>query len=216
MDEVDTKQCFSCFKWLPLLSFSKHKIAPDGLSYVCKGCDAIRGKKYHIKHKAKIAKKGKEYYQKNKGNNIDKKRAAKKKYRVAHPEKSREHNKRYKKKVLATPKGYLSINISRSISKALKGNKAGRHWEDLVGYTVAQLHSRLHQTLPEGYVWQDYLDGKLHIDHKIPVSVFNFEKPEDNDFQRCFALKNLQLLPARENIIKSNKLTKHFQPGLLF
>ena len=99
---------------------------------------------------------------------------------------------------------------------ALKGNKNGRHWENLVPYTLDQLLKRLRRTLPKGYTWQDYLDGKLHIDHKIPVSVFNFEKPEDEDFQRCFALKNLQLLPALENIKKSNNLDKHFQPSFKF
>jgi hypothetical protein len=132
------------------------------------------------------------------------------------PEKVRCSKKVCRAKRRSTPKGHLSHNISKSIGAALKGNKAGRHWEDIVGYSLDQLYRRLRRTLPVGYTWQDYLDGKLHIDHKIPVSVFNFEKPEDEDFQRCFALKNLQLLPALENIIKSNKLDRHFQPSFKF
>lgn len=133
-----------------------------------------------------------------------------------HPEKARARNRKAMAKNLSTTKGRLRYKISVSIGAALKGNKAGRHWEDIVGYTLGQLYRRLRYTMPKGYEWQDYLDGKLHIDHKIPVSVFNFEKPEDIDFQKCFALKNLQLLPALENIIKSNKLDKHFQPSLRF
>jgi len=70
--------------------------------------------------------------------------------------------------------------------------------------------------MPRGYVWDDYMNGKLHIDHKIPVSVFNFNKTQDIDFKKCWALKNLQLLPAIENIKKNNKLNKHFQPSLIF
>jgi len=68
--------------------------------------------------------------------------------------------------------------------------------------------------MPKGYCWQDFLEGKLHIDHKIPISAFNFTKSEHIDFKRCWALSNLQLLPARENIIKSNHLSKPFQPAL--
>ena len=56
--------------------------------------------------------------------------------------------------------------------------------------------------------------GEWHIDHIIPKSVFNFTKPEHEDFKRCWALKNLQPLWAEENISKFNKLDKHFQPTL--
>ena len=108
----------------------------------------------------------------------------------------------------------LNDRMRRAINHSLKGNKNGRHWETLVGYTLDDLVKRLKKTMPEGYGWQDYLKGKLHIDHIIPVSVFNFDKPEDIDFQNCWALNNLQLLPARENIIKSNKLDNPFQPAL--
>jgi hypothetical protein len=61
---------------------------------------------------------------------------------------------------------------------------------------------------------QDYIDGRLHLDHIIPLDAFNFTKPTDIDFQRCWALSNLQLLPADENIQKSNKISKPFQPNL--
>lgn len=53
-----------------------------------------------------------------------------------------------------------------------------------------------------------------HIDHKIPKSAFNFETPEDIDFKRCWALKNLQPLWAAENIKKHDRVDKPFQPSL--
>ena len=95
-----------------------------------------------------------------------------------------------------------------------KSQKKGRHWEDLVGYTVTQLKKRLQKTIPQGYIWQDFLEGKLHIDHIIPISAFNFTEPEHTDFKRCWSLNNLRLLPAKENIIKGAKLEKPFQPAL--
>ena len=108
----------------------------------------------------------------------------------------------------------LSRNISRQIRRTLKIYKKSKHWEELLGYTCCDLKNHLQKTMPKGYTWQDFLDGKLHIDHIIPISVFNFTKPEHIDFKRCWALSNLQLLPARENIIKSNKLSQPFQPAL--
>ena len=111
-------------------------------------------------------------------------------------------------------KSNLNHRMSIAILLSLKGNKNGRHWESLVGYTLDDLANRLKQTMPNGYTWQDYMEGKLEIDHRIPISVFNFTNHSHTDFKRCWALSNLRLLPAEENLIKSNKLTKPFQPAL--
>jgi len=100
------------------------------------------------------------------------------------------------------------------MGKSLRDNKNGRKWEDLIGYTLDDLIKRLEKTIPKGYIWQDYLTEKLHIDHIIPISVFNFDKPEHIDFKRCWALNNLRLLPAKENMMKHDKLYKPFQPAL--
>jgi hypothetical protein len=67
------------------------------------------------------------------------------------------------------------------------------------------------QFLP-GMSWENM--GEWHIDHKIPIAAFNFEKPEDIDFKRCWALKNLQPLWKSENCIKGAKIDKPFQPSL--
>jgi len=108
----------------------------------------------------------------------------------------------------------LKRKISAGIYKSLKGNKNGRHWESLTGYNLADLKRRLNKTMPVGYTWQDLFNGKLHIDHIIPIDAFNFTRPEHTDFKRCWALSNLRLLPAQENMIKHNKLDRPFQPAL--
>ena len=103
--------------------------------------------------------------------------------------------------------------------KAIKQKKAGRHWEDLVDYSLEDLIKRLKSTLPEGYSWEDdFVKGNniLHIDHVIPMSAFNFDSPIHMDFKKCFALNNLQLLPAIENMQKSARLNEPFQQSLAF
>ena len=136
-------------------------------------------------------------------------------YLMNNKEKIRERERKYEKNRLKTNLKYnLRCRMLHAVGKALKGNKKGRHWEALLGYTLNDLIKRLKKTMPEGYCWNDYLSGKLHVDHKIPISVYNFTKPEHIDFKRCWALDNLQLLPARKNRIKHDKLNKPFQPAL--
>ena len=159
-------------------------------------------------------------------NNPEKRKEITKRYRKSHREERLEYqrqfnknNPEYKKqwqshKLKTDLKYNLNRRISGGIYKSLKGNKMGRGWENLIGYTLNDLIKHLKKTIPKGFSWQDLLEGKLHIDHKIPKSAFNYAEPEHIDFKRCWALKNLQLLPAKKNRIKYNKLTRPFQPAL--
>ena len=109
----------------------------------------------------------------------------------------------------------LHDRMSNAIFYALRREKAGRSWKTLVDYTLDELVARLNATMPAGYTWDDFLSGELHIDHEIPRAVFNYTSPEDHDFKRCWALSNLQLLPALDNIRKGARLTEPFQPSLI-
>jgi len=93
------------------------------------------------------------------------------------------------------------------------GLKAGRQWETLVNFTVDQLKQHLEKLFTPEMTWENY-GTYWHIDHKIPIAVFNYEKPEDIDFRLCWSLKNLQPLEKIENIKKKDKLEKPFQPSL--
>lgn len=160
----------------------------------------------------KVKKYLKTYYQ----NNCEEIKEKIRKYQKNNYKKIRNREREYKNKKRKTDLRYnLNWKIPILMSKCLKGNKNGRNWNNLVDYILDDLIERLEQTMPEGYTWQDFMKGKLQIDHIIPISAFNFIKSEHTDFKRCWALENLRLLPARENSIKCNKLTKPFQPALL-
>jgi len=105
----------------------------------------------------------------------------------------------------------LNNRIHVGINQSLKGEKNGQKWESLVGYNLKQLKKRLEFTMPINYTWQDFMNCELEIDHIIPIDAFNFSKPEDLQFKRCWALSNLRLLPKNENRKKSNKIIKPFQ-----
>ena len=140
-----------------------------------------------------------------------------KKYRGTPKEKQlayqRDYAKKYFKQKRETDSKFkLNGNISSGISGSLEGNKNGRHWEDLVGYTLNDLKNHLEKLFQSGMTWKNY--GEWHIDHKIPKAAFNFTRPEHVDFKKCWALKNLQPLWAKENMLKGAKLDKPFQPSL--
>ena len=214
-----------------------------GKQYYIKNKDKIKAyaKQYYIENKDKYVDYGKkryrnnlehfkqyykEYYIKNKERSAIQSRQ----WRDNNPDRARENRKRWKKnniekvkimrlaKYMKRYRRDIKFNLNDKIKKAirelLKGNKNGRHWESLVGYTRDDLIKSLNRTMPKGYTWQDFLEGKLHIDHIIPKSVFNYSCPEHIDFKKCWALSNLRLLPARENEIKSDRLSKPFQPAL--
>jgi hypothetical protein len=156
----------------------------------------------------------------------EKMRAKRQRFKAANPGKANEYKKRwvaknlqkyraYRRKRYSTPRGHLNQGMSKAIGKALKGMKGGRHWESLVGYMVEDLKKHLERLFLPGMTWENYGMHGWHIDHIIPISAFNYEKSGDDDFKRCWALKNLRPLWATENLRKHNKITKQFQPRLI-
>jgi len=120
-------------------------------------------------------------------------------------EKRKQNRKKCNKKYRKTEQGNLNHRMEVSIRRALKEMKAGRKWEKLVGYSVEELIQRLSVNFQKGMTWDRFLNGEIHIDHKKPISLFNYKTPEDQEFKDCWSLANLQPLWARDNIIKSNK-----------
>jgi len=168
-------------------------------------------KKYRRDNREKILEQNK-IWQKN---NPEYMKEYKKQYHIDNIEKIKDHKKEYNNnRYKIDLKFNLNRKIGEAIRRSLHNNKNGKCWESLVGYKINDLIEHLNKTIPEDYTWQDYIKGELHIDHIIPISVFNFTKLEHPDFKHCWALNNLQLLPAKENLIKHNKITRPFQPAL--
>ncbi len=108
----------------------------------------------------------------------------------------------------------LKRAIIKRLHESLKHGQANDMTFQCLGYTMDELIRRLASTLPAGYAWKDYLAGRLHLDHIIPASVFRYTSMRDSDCCRCWALKNLQLLVAEDNLRKGARLLQPFQLGL--
>jgi len=171
-------------------------------------------KKYRKNHLEEERNNKREYRK----NNKEKIRKYKERWMKNNPKKSRQYNRKYgkskkakkhrseydKKRRQSDSKYRLSKNMSTAVSISLKGSKANRHWEDLVGYTLEKLRQRLEINFDKNMNWENY-GSYWWIDHTKPRSLFNFKTAEDKEFKNCWCLANLQPLWAEDNVRKGDK-----------
>jgi hypothetical protein len=202
------KRCRKCGEVKALNDFYKRDGAKDEHRNDCKWCSKKDRSLRYLSNapKEKIAMKKWE------AGHRDKVNVSHRKWGINNPKRLSEIRKKYDDKKRNTLKGKLNAHITYGIWRSLKGLKKGCHWEDLVGYTVDQLKSHLEKQFLPGMSWENY--GKWHIDHKIPVAVFNITSFQDIDFHKCWALDNLQPMWKIDNLKKHKKLFKPFQPSL--
>lgn len=169
-------------------------------------------KQYAEKNKGKIRDRGRLWVEANRERKRETTRLGLSKYRKT--EKAREWRREFDRKVYATKDGRLNLRMACGINSSLKPRaKGGRKWESLVGYTLVQLKQHFEKQFTGQMTWENY-GTYWWIDHKIPIKAFNFEKPEDIDFKKCWALKNLQPLEKIANIKKRDKVDRPYQPSL--
>jgi hypothetical protein len=171
-------------------------------TYWCKPCHNTRSREAMLR-----------YYHTDKGKEAMSIRH--KAYMLLHKEERKEKNNAYARAYQSSEKGKakrriidsrrrqnpdyrLHTNISRAVRTALNGNKNGKKWEELVGYTRNQLVEHLERQFDSKMNWENY-GSYWHIDHKIPRSKFNQEQIKD-----CWALSNLRPLEAKYNMLKSD------------
>jgi len=144
---------------------------------------------HNVKYRKKHAKQHKEY-------NLN--------WNQTNVERMREIRRKSANKINSTIKGKLDNRMRSGIYQALQGNKAGRSWETLVGYNIDTLKQNLESKFLPGMSWDNI--GQWHIDHKVPKTFFEYNSEQDQEFQYCWSLDNLQPLWAKDNLIKKAKL----------
>lgn len=174
----------------------------------CKACICVYAKRRYLTEGDKIL----EYNRKWQMENKERMKEVHKVWVANNRVKVRMLNNKASRKYRSSQKGRLKKVISCAVWRSLKGSKNRHGWEKLVGYTSDQLRDHLENNFKSGMTWDNY--GLWHIDHKIPVSAFNFSVPEDIDFKRCWSLGNLQPLWAIENWKKNSRMESVFQPSL--
>ena len=236
-----TKPCSKCLDDKALEDFYALKEGKLGRHSVCKRCMAARAakrrqdpmiretqkaafKRWRENNPERLRELKREYYRRHRERIIAKSAAYQKanheqrkivqqKWRDRNREKVRLSQRKAREKFASTPKGRLHLAFKALINYHLKNGKQRRRTFDLVPYSLEQLMAHLERRFQPGMTWHNY--GEWHVDHIIPVSAHNFECAEDIDFQRAWALSNLQPLWASDNHKKSCKIETPFQPSLL-
>ena len=218
-----TRICNYCKEEKDISEFRIHNVTKK-YGYQCKKCIKKRHDEWVEKNRDKIRKWALDFYYRNQEkrkqyskqwakNNPDKNRKIVKRTRAKNRDWYRKYAIKYYQEVLKfNPMYKLNRGISEGINDSLRGNKNGRHWEDLVGYKLNDLKKHLEKQFTNGMSWDNY--GQWHIDHRIPISAFNFKNYRDIDFHKCWSLDNLQPLWSIDNLKKYNKIDKPFQPFL--
>lgn len=219
LNDKDNKYCPKCDTVKPrdAKHFHKQSSRPDGLNAWCKECirernNSKKNRKY-VKEwrkqnpdKVKVSNdKQKENRRQWREDNVEHIKEWKDKTRERRNAYQREYRKRRKEQ---DPAYKLRANMGSSICMALKrwnGSKGDTSYLEHLPYTMKELVEHLESQFDDTMTWENY-GSYWHIDHVYPQSLLPYETMEEENFQRCWALENLQPLEAIENMKKSNKI----------
>lgn len=191
-------------------ALNKEKVKQRVKRYAEDNKEAIkaRAKKYREDNKEKISEGKKKCYEAKKDQYKEKNREYRrinektikeysKEYRRKNRErlskKSTEHTRKKRKEdPLFRLKMQLNHRIRQSVTNKYKNTK------DIVGLEMKDLVEYLTKDLPNDFSWRDY-----HIDHICPCS----QATTEEELYKLQHFSNLRLVPAEDNLKKSNKLT---------
>jgi len=222
---MKNKQCSKCKEIKHIKDFYKKKGSKLGVHSLCKECQKELMKRYYKNNKEKIKERCRQWAKNNTDkikkshlpwvkNNIEKLKKYQREYRQSNKEKLKEYARKYYKnneEKYAKWDRQKRLNIQYCLSKSIQGRiwyslkekKNRQHWENIVGFTLQELITHLEKLFKEGMSFYNY--GKWHIDHRKPISSFNFTSYKDEEFKECWSLENLQPLWAYENLRKGNR-----------
>ena len=115
-----------------------------------------------------------------------------------------EYQREWRKKNM-TPARKMRKNVSNAVYEALRlqnRTKGGVTFEHLP-YTPAQLKEHLEKQFDEHMSWENY-GTYWQIDHLIPQAALVYDSFEHPNFQKCWALDNLQPMEATANRSKGS------------
>lgn len=210
------KQCIKCNETKELTEFYKDSRTPGKYRASCKPCmKAAKGDySQYWKDRWKRTKEDKEWLlaeqiRKAEYSSSERGKQKQKEWlennRESYRNKRRAYERTYYSNKYQNDINYrLKTVVSVAVRNALKGNTKGGKTFDYLPYTPEQLKEHLEKQFQPGMSWDNY--GEWEIDHIFPQSLLPYDSLDHPNFQRCWALENLQPLGKIENIIKSNKI----------
>lgn len=185
-----TKTCLVCKIDKPLSEFNKHKSKLHGVQSECRLCISNYHKMDRLNHRQKRLDRDKNWRK----NNL---------------QYFRDYNKH---KNHTDPDFKMIKSLRYETWRIFKSDCQDKDLpsEEILGVNYEEARKRLFATMPEGKTMQDFLNGDLEIDHKIPVDWFKkfyrkYGRLTKELLKEMGSINNLQLLPKEENQLKKNR-----------
>ncbi len=227
-----TKYCSGCKLDRSLTDFRKSSKYSQGRHFRCKYClrlatarwiaghpeygrqfrlaykkqADLNSRRSYLLHKEKVKRRGRLWRKEN----PERDKVMRSAWKQKNPERVKKFQAKAYLRHRSSIESHLNDSMSASIGLSLQGNKAGRHWEILVGYTLQELKVHLESLFTEGMTWELLFRGEIHIDHVFPLSRLIFDSAEDPTFKYAWSLGNLQPLWKRDNFRKGNQVPWEF------
>jgi len=115
-------------------------------------------------------------------------------------------SKKKLKKTLSPQRKNFDKNLASAMYRSIKSGKAGR-WEKIFGFTLVELKKHLENQFTETMNWNNY-GSYWWIDRIVPKSAYSYQNVKNNEFHKCWSLKNIRPLPRHEVVIKGNKILR--------
>ena len=97
-------------------------------------------------------------------------------------------------------------DANHRLRRGMGGCRSSARWvEQTFGYSVGELAAHLERQFQRGMTWEAFFMGEIHIDHIVPVRLFDKQSPDE--MRRCYGLPNLRPMWARDNLAKSGSVT---------
>lgn len=227
---MEHKECKTCGESKPWSNYYLLKGKPHGAK--CKVCLSEHriGLRSKPERKAKKATTDRERYERNKEKikaqrrkryeaNKDQELSANRVYRENNKQKIVEQKAAYYQankqelqrkqadRIAACPSRRMAKSVSHAVQKALRKQgkvKGGRTFTALP-YSSQELAEHLERQFDEKMNWGNY-GSYWDLDHIYPQSLLPYDSLDHPNFQKCWALDNLQPLEHIANIRKSNKV----------
>lgn len=176
------KKCAGCGEKKVRTDFPLHSGSSDGFASYCKSC---------------------------KNDMHSKRRKDRPEFRLKHHMATRVI-KQLKDAEAATASNRSNPAQERSDSTPQPLRSITRDLELYLGYSIKALCRHLESDLQDrdGITLKESFNRDYHLDHIYPLSKFDVKLPTDQSFRDCWAMDNLKMIPAAENIAKSDKVSE--------
>lgn len=175
-------------------------LGPSGRRNI--GGKSAAAKRYYEKNKEALL----EYHKNWSTDNRDNLR----KYHETWREENKEHVNEYKRdyernRRANDPKYRLTARTRTAVYTCLKEANVAKYKStfELLGYSIDELMAHLEKQFTDGMSWKNY--GEWHVDHKKPMTLFEFTSTDDEGFKQCWSLDNLQPLWGKDNLSKGSR-----------